>query len=156
MIIEGTHYVEPRPDWKKPFVLRKPFVAYRRILHQDIVDSHVLQWDEEWFPKETVVQAIEVLSLEDKFLLLASEWENATKLMSSLDDKASDTNYRSIIELDWPVLRFMLSDLRSKGRYWFPALRLITKICPYDRSDEGNIKRMTKAWIEWGQRKGLI
>ena len=95
-------------------------------------------------------------TLQERFLQLAGEWQKAVSNSSSLTAIASHPKYRQIINLGKDAVPFLLIDLERNNRFWFPALHEITGIQPFDRSDYGNPKRMTKAWIQWGKRKGII
>jgi hypothetical protein len=94
--------------------------------------------------------------IEAKFNRLAIEWSDAIANVSSVSAMISHRKYREIVDLRWDALPFMLLDLQSSHRFWFPALAEITGIRPYDRRDAGNVKRMTDAWIAWGKKKKLI
>jgi hypothetical protein len=102
----------------------------------------------EW---ETAEEAI-----EDRFFRLAQKWDMETATMSSTTDIISHPSYQEIISLGWSIVPLLLSDLKENQRFWFPALHEITKIRPFDPTDAGNSKRMVKAWLAWGTRKGLI
>jgi hypothetical protein len=95
-------------------------------------------------------------TVEEKFRELAEQWSNETWHVSSLSDLATHPSYRKIIELGDPVVRYLLSDLITTHRFWFPALAEITKLRPFDPKDAGNVDRMSDAWIRWGRKKGLI
>ena len=58
--------------------------------------------------------------------------------------------------MGWDVLPYLLSDLATRKRFWFPALAAITDLRPFDRKDSGNYKLMTEAWLKWGRLRGLI
>jgi hypothetical protein len=66
------------------------------------------------------------------------------------------SKYRQIIDLKWDAVPLMLVDLQKNRGFWFPALKEITGIQPFDPSDAGNSERMIKAWVQWGKRKQLI
>jgi hypothetical protein len=100
--------------------------------------------------------ALDELTTEQRFRRLADEWTRATMHVSSGTDLISHPSYRAIVKLGWPVVPFLLDDLQQKKGFWFTALAEITRLRPFDRSDEGNPRRMTKAWLEWGKRKRFI
>jgi hypothetical protein len=95
-------------------------------------------------------------SATEIFFELADQWQRETGHLSSLDDIVANKNYREIVDLDWQIVPALLLDLEHRHRFWFPALEEITGIRPFDSRDSGNGKAMTKAWIEWGKRKGLL
>ncbi len=96
------------------------------------------------------------LSVEERFLRLATDWSEHTRHVSSINDLTSYPSYQRIINLGWDVVPLLLVDLQQNKRFWFPALYAITKVRPFDPSDAGNGKRMTDAWVKWGKRKGII
>jgi hypothetical protein len=100
--------------------------------------------------------AVIEVPVEQRFRDLADKWSEETGHVSSLDDRISSPVYREIVKLGWDVVPSLLSDLQRTHRLWLPALAEITGLCPFDRSDAGNLRRMTEAWIRWGKRKELI
>jgi hypothetical protein len=97
-----------------------------------------------------------LLTVAERFQKLATKWFAETQHISSTTEIAAHPSYQQIIRMGWDVVPLLLIDLRQNKRFWFPALSAITGIRPFDRSDAGNGKRMTDAWITWGQKKGLI
>jgi hypothetical protein len=95
-------------------------------------------------------------SLADKFKELADEWSRETGHISSASDLINNTRYQQIISLGWPVIPYLLNDLKRNKRFWFPALAEITGLRPFDPRDASNYRHMTDAWLRWGRRKGLI
>lgn len=111
----------------------------------------------EWPSDEKEVCVLEAgPTLEDRFRSLADDWSRSTGHISSVDDLVSHPSYQEIVRLGWDVVPLLLVDLKENQRFWFPALNAITKLRPFDPGDAGNGRRMTDAWIKWGQRKGLI
>jgi hypothetical protein len=94
--------------------------------------------------------------IEYRFHKLAKEWSEETRSISSVTALTSHRNYREIVKLGWDVVPYLLIDLQQNRRFWFPALYEITQVRPFDRSDAGNSKRMTEAWVKWGRKKKLI
>ena len=95
-------------------------------------------------------------TVEKRFHRLADEWSRDTQHISSVNDLVKDERYQQIINMGWDVLPYLLSDLETRKRFWFPALAAITDLRPFDRKDSGNYKLMTEAWIRWGRLRGLI
>lgn len=87
------------------------------------------------------------------FVKLADEWSRDVGNASSISALTSHPKYQEIVKLGWDVVPYLLSDLQQNKRFWFPALYEITKIRPFDPSDAGNSRRMTEAWVKWGQRR---
>jgi hypothetical protein len=95
-------------------------------------------------------------SVAERFYRLADEWSHEVGNSSSMLTTTQHRKYREIINLGMDVVPFMLLDLQTRKRFWFPALYEITRIRPFDDSDVGNSKRMIQSWIQWGKRKKLI
>jgi hypothetical protein len=91
-----------------------------------------------------------------RFQHYVEEWREQTRFMSSSDGLVSNINYQKIVGLGWPVVPFLLRDLRESKGFWFVALQTITGITPFDSRDAGNSKRMVAAWLAWGSKKQLI
>jgi hypothetical protein len=102
----------------------------------------------------TVTEAKE--TVRERFLRLADDWSREIGNSSSLTTVTRNKKYQEIIDLGWDVLPYMLVDLQTKHRFWFPALYEITQVRPFDERDAGNSKRMIQAWVQWGKRKKLI
>jgi hypothetical protein len=94
--------------------------------------------------------------LRRTFNKLALKWSSATAHLSSPSRMAEHPAYREIIDLGAPALPLILRDLTETGRFWFPALNVITGENPVPSSAAGDIDKMTDAWIEWGRGHGLI
>ncbi len=52
------------------------------------------------------------------------------------------------------VLPNIFTELKNNGGHWFYALREITGTNPVERISMGNIKSMTRAWLEWAKEHG--
>lgn len=116
--------------------------------------EEIWQWPEDIADGRCALTTAE--EIEACFNKLADEWEQETQAISSIPVMISHPNYRKIIKLGWEVLPFLLRDLQTNRRFWFPALYEITRIRPFDRSDAGDSERMLEAWVKWGKRKQLI
>ena len=121
-------------------------------IDQRMIDEWIASVEARWFKSDSVQEP----TIEERFTQLAAQWKRETAQVSSVQDIISHPNYQRMIDLGWEALPFMLSDLQRSHRFWFPALYEITKVRPYDARDAGNVRRMTKAWVVWGQRKGII
>jgi hypothetical protein len=132
---EGSH------EWKANPGIREPW---------HIKDVLADIWD------YSTVTVEESQSVEHLFARLAETWSEEVGHMSSLSDRVKHPAYRTIVSLGWDVVPFLIADLQKTHRQWFSALSEITGIQPFDKSDVGNVRRMTAAWIDWWQkRKGL-
>lgn len=111
---------------------------------------------EAWqWPSEVVDDCRDAMpqDVEACFRKLADEWSRDVGNVSSIAALTSHPKYKEIIDLGWDVVPYLLSDLQQNKRFWFPALHEITKIRPFDPSDAGNSRRMTEAWVKWGQKR---
>ena len=97
-------------------------------------------------PKET---------LEQRFRRLEATWLAATGHLSSSTKICAHPAFLEIIGMGQAVVPFMLRDLAAKPRLWVWALPMITGVDPVPEYDQGNIAKMTEAWLTWGLEHGL-
>ena len=127
-----------RPDWRRRRHSKKSgYGKYSERRSQAAVQA-----------KRTATRDVAIL-----FHRLADEWTRATGPISSVDDRISHPAYREIVNLGWEVVPHLIDDLPRTHRFWFPALAEITRIQPFDQKDAGNIRRMTKAWTQWWEKR---
>lgn len=50
----------------------------------------------------------------------------------------------------------ILAELHRETDHWFWALEAISGENPVPPEAAGKVEEMAKAWIDWGQRKGLF
>jgi hypothetical protein len=62
--------------------------------------------------------------------------------------------YKEIIGIGPMAIPFILDELRTEPRFWFPALQAITGEDPVPEEDRGFVRKMKDAWLEWGNRHG--
>ena len=92
-----------------------------------------------------------------KFLELADRWKRDTLMESSMSRILSHEAYLGIIgQVGKPAIRFMLEDLRQEPNFWFEALQALTGEWPVPAGNEGDIERMSEAWLDWGRRNRYI
>ena len=98
--------------------------------------------------------------LEIEFLGHAAKWERDTRYVSSMTDVVTHPSYRQIIAMGREKPRLMLSlllrDMKENERPWFTALAEIAGTNPVGSANAGRVDRMTKAWLEWGKKEGLL
>lgn len=117
------------------------------------------QLEDHWqYPEAETSMVVDktALTTEERFRKLADAWSKETRHISSVSDLIYDRHYQEIINLGLDVLPYLLADLQSNKRFWFPALAAITGVRPFDPGDSNNPRRMAEAWVRWGKRKGLI
>lgn len=64
--------------------------------------------------------------------------------------------YQAIIGMGAEALPLILEDLRENSGHWYWALKAISAEDPVVPSDSGSIKRMKRAWLQWGEAKRLV
>jgi hypothetical protein len=150
--------MSPFTDWSDPHIEDRVPVGV-----QWVVDKHRKRIVEFLFQSSVAVEESPRIAAdqthettEEAFYRLADEWSDETRTVSSVTALTSHRRYREIVNMGWDVVEYLLRDLQQNHRFWFPALYEITGIRPFDPSDAGNSKKMTEAWIKWGQKKHLI
>ena len=106
----------------------------------------------------TVAEAEE--SLEERFHEQADKWQQETQHLSSPGQRMMHPSYQAIMGMarDNPeeVIGLMIRDLQQNRRAWFWALSYLTQDNPISASDAGRTDKMVKAWVRWGEAKGLL
>ncbi len=92
----------------------------------------------------------------DKFKRLKEEWRAATILDSSTSQKLSHPAYLAIIAIGKAAVPLILRELKQRPGHWGPALAAITGARPYPREMEGDLRAVTRAWLEWGRVQSLV
>lgn len=100
----------------------------------------------------TVVEA----DLQERFQQLRDDWKTRSRYMSNSAQSAMLWPYQQIIGMGPAVVPLILAELRRETDHWFWALEAITGENPVSAQSAGQVGEMAKAWIEWGQRKGLM
>ncbi len=94
-------------------------------------------------------------SVEQRFRRLESQWMEDTRFLSSSTQIKQHPAFLEIISLGDVVVPLMLRDLEENPRLWVWALPKITGENPVPAADQGNIGKMSTAWLQWGKAKGL-
>ncbi len=92
--------------------------------------------------------------LKQRFRELASEWDEATAHLSSMNEASEHPAYQEIIRLGPAVVPLLLQDMEANHTHWFMALRALTQSDPIPQSAAGNIPKMVRAWVDWGKANG--
>jgi hypothetical protein len=82
-----------------------------------------------------------------RFQDLVRQWKEATLFLSSITDMAMHPAYQQIIGMGQEALPLLLEELRREPDHWFWALQAITGVNPVPTQDQGDITRMTQAWL---------
>jgi transcriptional regulator with XRE-family HTH domain len=90
----------------------------------------------------------------EEFHRLADSWREQTSHLSSVSAIAMHPAYQQIIGMGRAALPLILRELEREPNHWFWALNAITKFNPVKQEQRGNLKEMSKAWLEWGKAQG--
>lgn len=101
-------------------------------------------------------RCVELSRAERDFKELAEQWSRETAYVSSVTKVVAHPAYYKIIGMGRPAIPMILRRLQEKPEFWFWALTSITREDPVPVGDPGNIRKMTKAWIDWGRERGFV
>jgi guanylate kinase len=87
-----------------------------------------------------------------RFEQLADAWEHETKFLSNVETIISHPAYVEIIAMGQPAVALILDRLARRRGHWFWALREITGADPVPPTDDGDMVRMSEAWLAWGRQ----
>ncbi len=96
------------------------------------------------------------MDMQERFRKLAAEWKEKSRYLSNSAQMAMLKPYQQIIGMGMPVVPLILEELRREPNQWFWALEAITQENPVAPQDEGRVRKMAEAWIEWGKKQGLL
>jgi hypothetical protein len=130
-------------------------VGVIQLVDSDEIAEWIRDFDGNQSPQDAARIGVREPNLEEVFREYADQWERETASISSVTALTSHPKYQEIVNLGWPVVPYLLADLKNKRGYWFNALYEITKIRPFDPGDAGNSKRMVEAWLNWGKMKKI-
>jgi len=93
--------------------------------------------------------------LRERFERLATRWKAESRYLSNTVQMAMLDSYQRIIGMGEPAVPLILDELAREPRQWFWALQAITEEDPIPEVSRGKVREMAKAWIDWGQARGL-
>jgi hypothetical protein len=93
-------------------------------------------------------------TVEQHFRQLEAEWMTSVGHHSSTTKLVSHPAFQEIIRMGTAVVPFLLRDLEQKPRLWVWALPEITGADPVPAPDQGNIAKMSEAWLRWARVNG--
>ena len=93
-------------------------------------------------------------TVEERFRRLEATWTTAVGHFSSPTVLCGHPAFQEIIGLGQAVVPLMLRDLKERPRLWVWALPEITGANPVPACDRGRIRKMTEAWLRWGEENG--
>jgi len=91
------------------------------------------------------------------FSRLVAEWRKERGATSSTSDIVLCYAYQAIIGMGQKAVPIILAQLESEGDnpdQWFWALQALTRANPVVEEDEGNYRKMARAWLNWAARNG--
>jgi hypothetical protein len=103
----------------------------------------------------TAVGSSPVADAANQFSQLALEWKSQSQYMSNTVQMAMLKPYQRIIGMGPLAVPLILRELDCEPNQWFWALEAITGEDPVPASAAGKVREMAKAWIEWGQARGM-
>lgn len=95
-------------------------------------------------------------NLKEKFNRLAEEWKSTICSSSSAKVLCDHPAYHEIISMGLLVVPLILEEIKKEYHHWFIALYRITKATPVKDEHRGNLKLMSKDWLKWGVKQGII
>jgi hypothetical protein len=107
--------------------------------------------------QQFVIRFETVISEEDAFQELFSQWKKQRGTTSSINDMILCPAYQKIIGMGSRAIPLILAQLTAEGGdpdHWFWALQVLTGTDPVSEEDEGDLRKMAHAWIEWAVSKG--
>lgn len=106
--------------------------------------------------EEASLSKSERSDLESTYQALAQKWHKETAHVSSTTELIMNPSYQNIIGLGPRVVPILLRQLQQKPEHWFWALSAITRENPVSSEDEGNVRKMAEAWLQWGVQRRLV
>jgi len=94
--------------------------------------------------------------LYQKFLELSSELKVAHQFCSSLGVDRDHPSYQKIIDLGYPMVEFLIQDMKDTGYPWYSALTQLTGKDPITKNNWGDIRAMNNQWIAWYDKKETL
>jgi hypothetical protein len=95
-------------------------------------------------------------SLEERFQGLATWWREDNRFTSSVTKLVMHQAYQQIIGMGPAAIPLILRELQRNPDHWFWALTAITGENPVEPEDAGHLQAMTRAWLQWGDKRGYI
>jgi hypothetical protein len=96
---------------------------------------------------------------EQEFETLADAHRKETGFLSNIRTICMKHSYQTIIGLGKPVIPLMLNDLKKRmDAHWNWALFFLSgrTIIEFDEKDAGKVRKMSEAWIKWGEKECII
>ena len=96
-------------------------------------------------------------SVEERFQQLSDEWKRDTGHLSTISRIVAHPSYLGIVAIGKPAIALILKDLQTEPNHRFSALYSIAGEGPHiPAHDRGDMRKISKAWLEWGKGKRYI
>jgi len=118
--------------------------------YSDIFLASAVEQQLEIFPRQSVGDYF-------TFKCLMDRWRVERGTTSSTTEMVLSPAYQGIIGMGPKVIPLIIDELVSEGDdpdHWFWALQALTGANPVSENDEGNLRRMARAWLEWAAAEG--
>jgi hypothetical protein len=105
------------------------------------------------FRQDLIVDEDKIIPDWFEFQRLISAWHNERGITSSLTKIVTCPSYLRIIGMGERALPLILNQLEKEGNepdFWFWALEAITGDNPVTPNDTGDMRAMSRAWLQWG------
>jgi hypothetical protein len=132
-----------------------------RVVRRTPCDDEVSEWfSSEWADDVVIVVSkgtVPRLTVRQRFLDLAQQWEDETGHLSSPNQKMLHPSYKAILgmgqEHKEEMIDLLIEDMKTNRRQWFWALSYLAQANPIKPEDAGRIDRMINAWVRWGETR---
>ena len=93
---------------------------------------------------------------EEFFHTARKQWLQERPRGADLAGMIAHPAYQRIIQMGQDAIPLILQELEKRPDHWFPALRAITEANPVPEHAQGNLAKMTDAWLTWGHENGYF
>lgn len=137
--------------------------AYEWFFPEPVQQTEPSIWEYSEFVGAEIEQQLElfsqVVAVDDYsvFECLVQRWHSERGATSSTTEMVLCPAYQSIIGMGQKAVPFILAELASRADdpdHWFWALQMLTGVNPVLEEDEGNLRQMAKAWLDWAATEG--
>jgi hypothetical protein len=91
-----------------------------------------------------------------RFQDLAVRWKAVTRFRSNVHALRNHPVFQELVALGEPVVPLVLAELeREPDVSWLTVLAVITGENPVPPELAGQVEAMTRAWIDWGRKRGF-
>lgn len=143
---ELSEWLQQAMEWRSGVALARPKSAQRSRRYRALLKRSA--------QRTTPTEAY--LERERIFRGLAERWRRETGLLSSIEEKVLHPAYQQIVGMGPEAIPLILRELQRRPGHWFWALNAITRDNPVDSKDAGNVRKMTEAWLRWGEERGYV